>query len=496
MLFSKKRFISLFVSAVCVSPVFASGYHFGTQSVSEQSTANASSAEASDASTLFYNPAGISKLEGTNISVNANLVAPNVKYKNAKAFLPNPANPTAPVPVRGGSTSGKMTKDIVAVPHFYATHELNDAVTLGVGVYVPFASETEYQKDSVLRYNVNKTKLTSIDINPTVSFKIDDSNSLAVGVVAQHSSAELRQYANFGAAAAKLAQNPALYGNADGYADIEGDDWGFGYTLGYLVDVNDNVRLGASYRSKVEHNLKGTAKWKLTKPYQDPRLAPVGQGIQAPMPAGMGYLPNEKVNVKITTPESLSLHGMVKFNDKWTGFGDVTLTRHSRFNKVDINYQAPKAVANATGQPQPNCLPNTGCKLVASNKTTLKPHWKDTVKVGLGAAYQYNDKLQLRGGVAYDQSPVRSPDERLSTMPDNDRMWFSVGAKYDFDKNSSLNVGYSYIHIKDAKANVDGFCGGKAMGPGAKNCVSSRANGSADYKSSAHILGVQYNHKF
>ncbi len=486
MLFSKKRLISLFVSAVCVAPVFASGYHFGTQSVSSQSTANASSAEAADASTIFYNPAGLSKLSGTNISINANLVAPSVKYQNAKAFYPNPNNPTQPIPVSKGVTGGKITKDIVAAPHFYASHQLSDQLTLGLGVYIPFASETEYQKDSVLRYNVNKTGLTSIDINPTLSYKINDNHSVAVGLVGQYSKAELRQYANFGGFAAKFAQNPALYGNADGYTDVKGDDWGFGYTLGYLWDVNDKVRVGASYRSKVEHKLKGTAKWHLTDAYSNPKLAPIGKAIQAPMPAGMGYLPDESASVKIVTPESLSIHGKVDLNDKWTAFGDVTWTRHSRFNRIDINYENPKVVANA----------KSGGTTV-SKKTTLKPHWKDTYKIGIGAAYQYNDKLQLRGGVAFDESPVRSPDERLTTMPDNDRIWFSLGAKYDFNENSSLNLGYSYIHIKNSSTNANGWCGSQTpMGPGAKNCVSSRTNGSADYKSHAHILGIQYNYRF
>lgn len=466
--------ISLAVSALCTAPAFSSGYHFGTQSVSEQSTANASSAEASDASTLFYNAAGISKLEGTNISVNANIIAPSVKYDDAEAsyFLGGDI---------AGKTSGKITEDVVVAPHMYATHQVNDKVTVGVGVYVPFASGTEYQEDSVLRYNVNKTKLTTIAINPTVAFKINDNHSVAVGLTAQRSEAEFRQYANFG-------QSLRMNGKADGVANVKGDDWGFGYTLGYLWDVNDDVRVGASYRSKVEHNLKGTAKWSLTDAYKNPRLAPVGQAIQTPVAVGgMGYVPKETASVKITTPESLSVHGMAKLNDKWTAFGDVTLTRHSRFNKVDIKYGNKKVVADAL---------HPGNKTL-SDKTTLKPRWKDTVKVGIGAAYQYNDKLQLRGGFAYDQSPVRSADDRLTTMPDNDRMWFSVGAKYDINKNSSVNVGYSYIHIKDSKVNANGYCGnGKEFGAGAKSCVSSRTKGSANYKSNAHILGVQYNYNF
>jgi long-chain fatty acid transport protein len=82
----------------------------------------------------------------------------------------------------------------------------------------------------------------------------------------------------------------------------------------------------------------------------------------------------------------------------------------------------------------------------------------------------------------------------MSTMPDNDRIWFSVGGRYDFDKKNSLNVAYSYVHIKDSKAKVNGYCGGATAG--AVNCVSSYTTGQAEYKSHAHILGVQYNYHF
>ncbi len=468
---TKKQLIGLVVGAVCTTPVFSSGYHFGTQSVSSQSTANASSAEAADAATIFYNPAGLSKLSGSNFSVNANFVAPKVKYSQAKAnyFIGQPKGIT-------GKQGGTITKDVVVAPHLYASHQLNDQLTLGLGVYIPFASGTDYQRDSVLRYNVNKMKLTSIDINPMLSYKINADHSVAAGLFGQYSSAELRQYANFAPLVAKVLSKkqgkPVAVPNgfADGVADVEGTDWGFGFNLGYLWDVNDRVRLGASYRSKVEHTLKGNAKWQSENPT-----------VNAIVPA-VGYVPKESANVKIITPESLSLHGMVKLNDRWTTFGDVTWTRHSRFNNLDINYGNPKVV-----------LPVADGKQLSAT-TSLKPNWRDTYKVGIGAAYQYSDPLQLRFGIAYDQSPVRSADYRLTTLPDNNRIWFSLGAKYDINENSSLNFGYSYIHIKDTKANVNGWCG--SLNRLAKSCVSSRTDGSADYKSHAHIVGVQYNYRF
>lgn len=467
----------------------ASGYHFGTQSVSAQATANASAAEAADATTLFYNPAGMTRLKGTNFSGALNLVAPSVKYNNASASYPTQPYAAQPLPngatvpaglnraaAISGSTSGKLTDDLLAVPHMYLTHQLNDRVTVGVGVYVPFASSTEYQRDSVLRYNVNQTSLTTIDINPTVAFKLNDQHSLAVGVIAQHAEASLRQYANFGGSA-----NPALnslipgvgggHGNSDGYADVEGKDWGFGFNLGWMWEIDPTARVGVSYRSAIKHSLKGTADW----------TTPATLAGQAA--ASRGYIDSD-VRVDIKTPEFLSVHGFKQLDSKWAVMGDVTWTRHSRFDSLSINYSQPKSApysaSNFAGQ--------------TTDKTTLVPAWKDSWKVAVGATYQYSTPLQLRFGVAYDQSPVPDEEHRLSTMPDNDRIWLSFGGKYDLNKNSSINAAYSYIHIKNSKAKVNGYCGGATAG--AVNCVSSYTNGQADYKSHAHILGVQYNYQF
>ena len=458
----KLKHVSLSIMMMGAATVtMASGYHFGTQSVSAQSTANASAAEASNASTIFYNAAGMAKLEGTNVSGALNLVAPSVKYSNASATYPTPAafgNNSVK-----GQSSGGITKDLIAVPHMYLTHQLNEKVTVGVGVYVPFASSTEYQRDSVLRYNLNATELKTLDINPTVALKLNDQHAVAAGVVAQHAEATLRQYANFGYALTggngALPGSTAGNGANDGYADVEGDDWGFGYNLAWMWDVNDSTRVGLNYRSKIDHTLKGTAKW--TKP---------AAGYTVLNAAG--FKDSEAAQVKITTPESLSVHAMHQLNSKTNLFGDVTWTKHSRFDKALLMYENAK-----TGQ---------------GNTTYLNPAWKDTYKVSLGASYQLSEPLQLRAGVAYDKSPVPDDNHRLATMPDNDRTWLSFGGKYDLNKMSSIDFAYSYIHIKNATANVDGTCASQ----GQATCVSSQTKGTANYKAHAHIVGVQYNHRF
>ena len=365
----------------------ASGYHFGTQSVTAQSTANSSTAEAADASTLFSNPAGLAHLETHQISGTVNLVMPHIDYSEGKASYIGTNTAVS------GKTSGTITDSIVPAPHVYGAYKLNDRVTLGLGVYVPFGSSTEYDRDSVLRYNMNQLGLTTIAVEPVVAFKATEEHSFGAGLIAQHSSAELRKYADFGRAAGRPGQ-------ADGYAKVKGSDWGYGYHLGWL-----------------------------------------------------------------------SLHGMFRANSKLNLFGDITWTRHSRFNRAELLFQNTKQLGGGR----------------TSNRTVLTPNWRNTFKVGLGASYQYNDQLQLRGGVAFDQSPVRNATYRLNTLPDGNRIWFSVGAKYAFNQHHSIDVAYSHIHINDTvvrSASADG------------TTVDSKGASSARFNNYANILGVQYNYKF
>ncbi|WP_107879775.1 OmpP1/FadL family transporter [Neisseria animaloris] len=465
----KFRYLVLFVStALAAQAAQASGYHFGTQSVAAQGTANSSAAEASDASTLFYNPAGLTKLDGHEISASLNLVSPSVKYSEAKAKYNGGKT------VANSSNSGKIAENLIFAPHLYGAYKVNDNVTAGLGVYVPFGSKTEYAVDSVLRYNLNKTELTTIAVEPAIALKLNEKHSVAVGAIAQYSTAGLRKYADWAASLRpSMPIDPNGVGLMDGHAEVKGKDWGYGYHLAWMWDINDRTRVGVNYRSRVKHNLEGTADWAADGAAAKQVYAGrIGKTIAE---GGLGYVPHEKANLKITTPESLSLHAMYQASEKWNLFGDVTWARHSRFSRAELNFENPKRTVS--GQ--------------LSNQTVITPNWRDTYKVALGAAYQYSDPLQFRFGIAYDQSPVRNATDRLVTMPDNNRIWYSLGGKYDFAKKHSINAAYSYIYVQNAKANV------RAKPSNAEvNTVDSNVSSSARFKSHAHIVGVQYNYKF
>ncbi|WP_416189617.1 OmpP1/FadL family transporter [Neisseria sp. CCUG17229] len=471
--------ISLGVAlAFAATAAQASGYHFGTQSVTAQSTANAAAAEAADASTIFYNPAGLTKLENHEITAAINAVAPHIKYSDAEATYRNGGNVN-------GETGGKITDDIVIAPHVYGAYKVNDDVTVGVGMYVPFGSSTEYSKDSVLRHHLNQLGLTTIAVEPVVAYQFHPQHSIGVGAIAQYSTAELRKYADWDASGgvSEKAGFDAT-GHADGHAEVKGKDWGFGYQLAWMWDVNDRTRVGVNYRSKVSHTLKGTADWyadgaavSTPNPVLDGQSlygAVIGQptSLNAGKPLeGRGYVPHEKALVKIVTPESLSVHGMYKATDKLNLFGDITWTRHSRFNKAELVFENTKNIGDDN----------------KSDRTIITPNWRNTYKVAIGGSYQYSEPLQLRAGIAFDQSPVRGAESRLNTLPDGNRIWYSVGAKYQYRKNHVFDVAYSHIHINDTSFNAAASTGDN---------VDSKGAATAKFNNYANILGVQYSYKF
>ncbi|WP_284197808.1 OmpP1/FadL family transporter [Chitinimonas prasina] len=489
------RVTALLVGAAFAHQAYASGYHFGTQSVSAQGTANASGAAAEDASTLFYNPAGLSNLKGTTMTGVLNVVVPNGKFTDEGSH-------TNPIPgvVQGGRSTANGQKnnnggDFVeptGVPHAYMSHQISDRATLGFGLFVPFGSKTQYDDNWVGRYNIIKTELKTIALNPSFSLKVNEKVSFGAGITAQHIEGKLIKAADFGTGAiaallpaVQAGQVPAsmlqLLGNVgvgkgplpgnpeyDGRVKIKGDDWGFGWNMGVMFNIDEDTRIGMAYRSKISHKLTGTAEW--TLPEANLKALPaVGSTVYNGLIA-RGYV-NGAANLAVDTPESISISGYTKISDRLALMGDITRTRHSRFQDLTVNFTTGLAPSNTPED------------------------WKDTTKVSFGGSYKLNDSWLLRAGLAYDESPVND-NNRTPSIPDMDRKWFSVGANWAVSKHSSFDLAYSYVHVGEPTINnYDN--GGLAPGvcDSTKN-TSSCATVKGRYDVYSHILGIQYNLAF
>lgn len=429
----------------------ASGYRFGSQSVAAQGTSNANAAEAADASVLFYNPAGMARLKGTNFSGGLTLVVPNSEFTNEGSVRNGDGTATT------GGNGGDFAPGVVAAPSFYLTHEINDRISAGVGVFVPYGAELDYGNDWAGRYSLQSVELMTLNINPSVSFRLDEKNSFGFGVSMQYMDAKLKQAVD----TSKLAAAP--FGvSGDGQGKVEGDDWGFGWNVGYMFELNDATRFGLAYRSQVKHKLEGRSTWDFSGVSASGVAGPIAlAGIKA------GH-PDSDASVEITTPESASANVFHQLNDTVALMGDLTWTRNSRLEEVRIKRSSGK-----------------------EGDQVIHQKWKDTYRVAMGMNYKVNDAFMLRSGVAYEQSPVPGDEDRHVALPDSDRYWFSLGGNYKLSKASSVDFAYSYIYFKDAKVNYKDGCASSGT-----SCTGNGETTKGSYKTNMHLLGVQYNYQF
>ncbi|WP_373975261.1 OmpP1/FadL family transporter [Chitinibacter sp. SCUT-21] len=416
--------------------VLASGYHFGTQSASNQGVANSGAAEVMDASTIFYNPAGLSRLDGTQVSGVLNVIIPDGEYSNIKTT-------TATGKATGGGNGGNFGVT-TAVPHAYLSHQINDQLTVGVGMFVPFGSHTSYDEGWVGRYQTLDSQIKTLNLNPSISYKFNDTVSVGVGVSAQYIHGTLSKALDLG-----LAVNPALSGNAayDGKSEVEGDDIGYGFNLGALFNLSDSTRVGVAYRSAIKHTLEGDLKFTVPARLQP---TPIGASLK-----------NTSASLYVETPESFSINAFHQINPEWAVTADYTWTGHSRFDEIRIK---------ANGRADSVTVTN----------------WSDTSRYSVGATYSPNQTWSLRAGLAYDQSPESNEAERIASIPDSDRIWYALGGRYNFDQNNSIDLAAIYVQLKDSTINR------KPLDASERSAGSINGN----YSVSSITLGAQYNHRF
>lgn len=370
----------------------AAGFALAEQSASGLGNAYAGAAAiAEDASTVFTNPAGMTYIEGTQAAGVLHLIKPSIEFNNDGNSAPG----AGPGPGRPLGGEGGNAGSLALVPNFYLVTPLTETVKFGLGVNAPFGLKTEYDKDWIGRFQGIKSELKTVNINPSLAFKVNDQLSLGFGLSAMWAQAELTSAVNLGVAERNSA--------------VKGDDWGFGYNLGAIYQLTNDSRIGVSYRSKVDQHLKGDVKFSVSN----------------------GPTPNGNVNADITLPESFSVSGFSKLNDTWDLMADASWTRWSRFEELAIN---------------------------RDNGTPLSPptieNWNNAMRYSIAVNYHYSNTVKLRAGLAYDESPV-SDQFRTARIPDNDRKWISFGAGWQATPATKLDIGYAHLFTSNTDINDD-----------------------------------------
>lgn len=405
-----KTILAVMVSAGALSGPLtshAAGFAIIEQSVSGLGNSFAGvAASGEDATDMFYNPANMTQLSGTHYALGAHIIVPYTKFSGS-------ATVSGVVPVSGGN--GGDAGQVVAVPNFYYVRDLSPTMKFGLGINAPFGLETEYDRNWVGRYHAVKSQLQTVNINPAIATHINDRLSFGVGLNVQYMRAELTQAVDFAAicTAYSIGSCAGTPTTNDGFSRVKGDDWSWGYNLGLLYEVDPSTRLGAAYRSKMDQKLTGTARFSNT-------------------PAALQFanqFVDSNVRADITLPETVMLGAWHRVNARLAVMGGATWTRWSRFQELRIRYDS-------------------------SQPDTVQPEqWKNSWRYSLGATYEYNSHWTLRGGVAYDETPIPSAALRTPRIPGNNRKWISVGAGYHPSMNVTVDLAYAHLFVSTTPIN-------------------------------------------
>ncbi len=400
----------------------ASGAGFAIIEASVPGLGNAfagGAASAEDATTIFFNPAGMTRIAGTQAIGAVHAIYPSAKFDNNGSSVTTTGFASEPIRGSDGGDAGQT----IFIPNFYYKRDFFDArLQFGLGVNAPFGLKTLYDSDWVGRYHAIKSDLKTVNINPSIAAKVWRGLSVGAGVSALYGEARLTR--KLDACASRTART--FFGTQPGECDLlvdldDADDWTFGGNVGLLYEFTENTRVGAHFRSKTKLELEGNAKFV----YNDSTPGPLEQGLKA------SGLRDTNAEADLKLPYTVSMSGYHAFNDKIAIMADATWTKWNRLDEVVIKFD--------------NNAPDE----------TIDFDWQNAWRLALGATYTTDRNLILRVGVAYDESPVKGRQERSPRVPDNDRYWISAGLTWPASDNLRLDVAYAHISFKDAKIDRD-----------------------------------------
>ncbi|MFL6589267.1 MAG: OmpP1/FadL family transporter [Chthoniobacterales bacterium] len=448
--------------------VRAGSFLLSEQSVSGLGTAFAGgAASAEDASTLFFNPAGLARLDYGEFQMGLHAIIPSDEFKDGGSRYNLPGTPFNGLPVLGNNGGNAGVNHIIGNMYLSQPVLRNSSMgdlTVGVGLTTPFGLETDYSPGWTGRYAALRTKLVTFDIQPTVAWRWDRI-SLGAGLDIQYASARLTQAIDFGLAAQSplaqfyaalpailaakgvppaaigptIAATRAAYtaagfvpGGRDGVTEITGDDWSLGFTVGALFEYRkagegedsflQDGRIGVSYRSKIDHTLEGDAEFRHV-----PLITAAGAPVQFPAPgAFQAVFFDQGVMADLELPDILHFSIYQRFARQFAVMGDVTWTHWSRLQEVPIVFE------NAGTPP-----------------TILNINYDNALRYSLGFEWYACKQLTLRIGGAYDETPIQGPEFRTPRIPDNNRYWLSFGAKWSPRDWLDFDIGYAHLFVDE-----------------------------------------------
>ncbi|WP_137819690.1 OmpP1/FadL family transporter [Pseudomonas sp. 2FG] len=360
-------------------------YEYATDNVG---LANAgAAARAQGPSTIASNPAGLSYLDGTQISAGAQVLYGNLSFDRDSATTGT------------GSGSGKVLEPTPGAS-FFISHQLDEQWSVGFGSYGDFGLAANYDNGWSGRYFVQDDSLLGLSLVPSLAYRVNDEWSLGVGLKVMY--AMLQE---------QTAINRAPFGltdRADGQFKYEDNTWGYGANLGVIYAPQPGTRIGLTYTSKVDLD------------FED-RLDVKGDGPLLDRLNGL----NTKLDMQVPQTATLSLYQQL--DRQWALLATLNWQDWSQFGEISVDVDTSSTDAQST---------------------TVDAQYKDTYQLALGAQYQATPQLLWNLGVAYDSTAV-SDANRTFTVPMGASWRLATGATYALDRDTDLNLSWVMVWLGD-----------------------------------------------
>lgn len=360
-------------------------------------------AAANDASTAFYNPAGLSRFKNQQVVLAGIGVLTSFKYQGTIGVNTIDDGTPQSATAQGGNPG--------FIPALHYVAPLSDIVFFGFSVDVPFGLKTNYGMNTPLKYASTQTSVEVVDISPVLTFKLGEKLSFGLGPDVQTMKGEFDL----------VGTNGITEWDSQGINTA--NDTAYGMHAGIMYEFNDNSRVGLSYHSQVVHHLTGNSSFS-------------GPLVREALEIPSGEITNRRTRLDITLPPYTALSAYHKVNSSFAVMGSVIYTQWNTLqNLVLHNVAGIQDLAAST-----NII------------VTMPMHFQNTFNFSVGTDYFATDKITLRGGVGYDQTPV-SDKYRNAMLPDNNRYVIALGAHYQTTPTIGFDVGWSHLFINQATIN-------------------------------------------
>jgi long-chain fatty acid transport protein len=368
---------------VLAVPTLAGGlylYEIGTPDVGTAAAGYA--ARAQDASTVFTNPAGMTRLDRPEIQFGIQPMYVDLKFSPDSS-----TNRSGP--------NGDASAWIPAGSMFYV-QPLSKDVRLGFGMFGNFGLSLQYEDDWVGRYYVQEATLQSLTFMPSVAYRVSPQISVGAGLGIVYAIFENKV----------AIPNRQLFDPLpDGQLKLDDHDWSVNGKFGILYELTKATRFGVTYTTQTVLKFKNPLEW-----------SGLGPGLEAYLRSS-GKL-DSRLDLGMREPQAVMVSVFHDLTDRLALLANVGWEQWSRFGKIDVGF-----VDNTT------------------RSLTTDLDYKDTWHGALGAQYRLSDPWLLSFGVAYDSSML-DDDQRSPSLPVGDTWRFALGGQYRWSPKVTLSGAY------------------------------------------------------